>query len=54
MRPHKFECYVEKHGDVVTLPSKMQFDRENVNIDKESGVVFLLDNEETVDFTQNS
>lgn len=48
MRPHKFECYVEKHGEVVTLPANMQFDRENVNIDKESGVVFLLDNEETV------
>lgn len=48
MRPHKFECYVEKHGDVITLPSNMQFDKENVNIDAQSGVIFLLDNGETV------
>lgn len=48
MRPHKFECYIERQGDIITMPALMQFDRENVTIDENSGVVFLLDNEGTV------
>ena len=48
MRPHKFECYIERQGDLITMPALMQFDMENVSIDENSGVVFLLDNESTV------
>lgn len=51
MRPHKFECYVERHGETISLPSKMQFDQENINIDRESGVQFLLDNDEIISLT---
>lgn len=48
MRPHKFECYIERHGNTITMPASMQFDRENVAIDKDSGIMLLLDNDETV------
>lgn len=48
MRPHKFECYIERHGNTITMPASMQFDRESVAIDANSGVMLLLDNDETV------
>ena len=49
MRRHKFECYIEKHGDIITMPAIMGFDCENIDIDKNSGVIFLLDNDETIE-----
>lgn len=48
MRPHQFECYIESHDGIITMPAKMQFDMESISIDENSGAILLLDNGDTV------
>jgi len=48
LRPHVFKFCIVRKGNTIQMPSRMQFDQENVNIDEESGVILLLSNDDTV------